>query len=227
MDKRIDKILNDNYKQFNDWINTINSYRNNLFGDVKLSEQENLDLTYKAVDVLAKITELFLQYGRFKDDWDYSKMYLNIYGPELLINSLKTETRYSLGFDIKGIYLNTYLRHSEYLKNMDDDFWSDFLILSKLGEFELIEHEMFGKEIENKYFDLFQTNKGNIYRLFRKFFISSVEGKDHILLDDFRVLWTPQKGIETLIEEGCVAFKLMYKLNYSLWKFYDLANKKR
>ncbi len=226
MDSHLDKIISKNHNQFDNWIDAINSLRKYKFSNEEISDEKNMELNDNAVSVLVKIVELFFSYGRFKDSWDYSKMSLNLYGPVLYINSLKTETKYEFGFDEDGIYLETPLIHSEYLKNMDDNFWSEFLTLSNYGKFELIESEFLPTEIEKKYFELFQTNKGSIYKIYRKFFISHIENRHDIPSFDLQVLWTPDQGIEKLVRESCIVFKKFYKLNYSLWKFYDLANKK-
>ena len=226
MDNHLEKIIRENQTQFNSWIDAINSVWELQYSERNIPDSEIMELNDNAVNVLDKIAELFFKYGRFKDEWDYSKMSLNIYGPVLYINSKKTNTKYQLGFDIDGIYLEAPLFNTKYLKNMDDIFWLEFLSLQDYGEFKLMEYEFLPTEIEKKYSELFQSNKGNIYKIHRKFFISHIEDRNDIPSFDLHTLWKPEQGIEKLLSESCVVFKKFYKLNYSLWKFYDLANKK-
>ncbi len=45
-------------------------------------------------------------------------------------------------------------------------------------------------------------------------------------LGQFIIKWSFETGWETLLEESCKSFKLLYNINYQLWKIADLARKK-
>lgn len=105
---------------------------------------------------------------------------------------------------------------------MDDKFWIAFLKLSVYGEFELIENEHFGKTIKGKYPELFQSNKGAIFRIFRKYFIDTTQNNQVRDIGQLQVSWTTDFSFDKIIEECCLVFKVFYKLNYSLWKIDDL-----
>ena len=109
---------------------------------------------------------------------------------------------------------------------MADTFWIDFLNLSQYGEFELVESEHFGKSVKSKYPELFQTNKGTIFRIFRKYFIGIAENNEIGNLGQLQVTWTTDFSIDKIIEEYCLVFKIFYKLNYSLWKIENLKKAK-
>jgi hypothetical protein len=227
MDNRLKKIITKQSERFDEWTNLINSYRKDSYSDKKISNEEAINLINEVVNVLFKISEMALEFGNFKDDFERDKFSQNFYGPELIINSKKTKTSYYLGFCEKGLYLSTYFQHSKNLRNMDDKFWIDFLDLSEYGKFELVETEHFGNTIKRKYPDLFQINKGAIFRIFRKYFIGIAENNEVGDLGQLQVSWTPGFSIDKIIEECCLVFKIFYKLNYSLWKIDDLKSKKK
>jgi hypothetical protein len=227
MDNRLTKIITKQSEYFNEWTNLINSDRQAPYSDMEISEEDAIKLLYEVVNVFFKISEMALEFGNFKDDFESDKFSQNFYGPELIINSKKTRSSYYLGLEETGLYLRTYFQHSKNLKNMDDKFWIDFLKLSEYGEFELIENEHFGKTIKGKYPDLFQINKGAIFRIFRKYFIGIAENNEVGDLGQLQVSWTPDFSIDKIIEECCLVFKIFYKLNYSLWKIDDLKSKKK
>lgn len=224
MDNRLKKIITKQSEYFNEWTNLINSYRQAPYSDMKISEEDAIKLLYDVVNVFFKISEMALEFGNFKDDFESDKFSQNFYGPELIINSEKTQSSYYFGLGEKGLYLSTYLKHSKNLKNMDDKFWINFLKLSEYGEFELIESEHFGKTIKRKYPELFQTNKGAIFRIFRKYFIGITENNQVGDIGQLQVSWTTDFSIDKIIEGYCLVFKIFYKLNYSLWKIDDLKS---
>jgi len=225
MENRLKKIITNQSEYFDTWTNLINSYRQAPYSQ-KLSGEDKIKLLYEVVNVFFKISEMAVEFGNFKDDFEGDKFSEKFYGPELIINSKKTKSSYYLGLGEKGVYLSTYFRHSKNLKNMADIFWIDFLNLSQYGEFELVESEHFGKTVKSKYPELFQTNKGTIFRIFRKYFIGIVENNEIGDLGQLQVTWTTDFSIDKIIEECCLVFKIFYKLNYSLWKIDDLKKAK-
>lgn len=113
MDNRLKKIITKQSKYFNEWTNLINSYRQDQYSDMKISEEEVIKLIYDVVNVFFKISEIAMEFGNFKDDFESDKFSQNFYGPGLIINSKKTKTSYYLGFGEKGLSLSTYFHHSK------------------------------------------------------------------------------------------------------------------
>lgn len=225
MENRLNEIITNQSEYFDSWTNLINSYRQAPYSD-KISAEDKVRLLYDVVDVFFKISEMALEFGHFKDDFESDKFSENIYGPELIINSKKTKSSYYLGLGEKGVYLSTYFQYSKNIKNMADTFWINFLNLSQYGEFELVESEHFGHTVKSKYPELFQANKGTIFRIFRKYFIGIAENNEIGNLGRLQVSWTTDFRIDKIIEEYCLVFKIFYKLNYSLWKIQDLKKAK-
>jgi len=226
MNNRLNKIIKNNFKEFDNWIEILNKQRETIFSDEKLNEEENTNLTYATSGVLGKIADLAIKYGSFKDNFDTDKMYLNLYGPSLIIKSTKTDQTLYLATDLDGICLTTSFLHAENLKNMDDDFWRELFELKEFSGFEYDENSYFSIEVQRKYPELFRTYKNTMFLMFRKFFLSHTENHNDIDLGQFKVKWNPNEDFSTMIMEICLAFKLMYKMNYKLWKISDLREKK-
>ena len=226
MNSRLKKIIKDNFKEFDSWIEILNRQRESIFAEESQSEDELTNLTYETSGVLGKIADLAIKYGNFKDDFDTSKMYVNLYGPSLIIKSIKTGGTYYLATDLKGIYLRTSFLHADNLKNMSDDFWLELFELKKFSGFEYEENSFFSIEVQRKYPELFHTYKDTMFLMFRKFFLSHTEKHNDIDIGDFKVNWKPDEDFSKMIEEICLAFKSMYKMDYKLWKITDLRKKK-
>jgi hypothetical protein len=226
MDDKLSKLVDNNSENFNDWIKIINDHNSMFNPEKKLSQDEQSDLVFKTVDVLAQIAEIFFKYGSFKDTFDTSKMHLNVYGLNLIIKSTKTENQFNFGIDNKGIYLDTYLRHSENLRHMDDSFYKDIFLLMDLGDFELQENQFYNKQTTNKYTLLYNNKKSKIFRLLRNYIVGTAENERDILLGNFLIQWSYDNDFYDIIYNGCLAFKTFYKLNYSLWKINDIEKKK-
>lgn len=228
MTKRLNKLITENEQYFNKWIDSLNklvTYNYSLVNEGDIINAKNLE--YEIVDIFNKVIQIAINYNSFKDKFDTSKMYLNSYSPELIIVSKKTQTNYYMGMNENGIYIRTYLYNTENLKNMDDDFWMSVLKLKQYKGFSHSESESYSKEVKQKYPDLFRTYKGTIFLMFRKFFIHTIENREYGAdLGDFRVNWDNSIPFSKMIEDMCNVFKILYKLNYSLWKITDLKNKK-
>lgn len=230
MDKRLQKIV-DNY-DYENWEKTLNGYLRDPYSKGEISQEEAVNQIYGVVGILSELAKACISYGNFKDAFEYDKFYQHYYGPELIINSGKTKTVYYIGFNDKRLYIRTYLKHNFSLKNMDDNFWISLLSLYNYGKFELVENEHLGKEIRKKYPELFNNQKGTVFRLFRKYFVSFLieEDKDYRedvigSLGDLQITWNSNYGLDKIVEECCEAFKILYKLNYDLWKIEDVKIK--
>lgn len=227
MNSHLNKIIKDNFNEFDRWIEILNRQRDSIFTVESLNEDEYTKLTYETSDVLVKIADLAIKYGNFKDDFDTSKMYLNLYGPSLIIKSIKTGGTYYLATDLEGIYLTTSFLHADNLKNMSDDFWIELFELKKFSGFEYEENSYFTIDVQRKYPELFHTYKDTLFLMFRKFFLSHTENHNDIDIGDFKVKWKPDEDFSKMIEEICLVLKSMYKMDYKLWKITDLRKKKK
>ncbi len=227
MSERLVKVIDKHSDQFPEWIDTVNEHSSMFDYNKEFSNEEQIDLTNRAVEVLAKISELCFKFGAFRDKFDNSQMYVKIYGPDLIIKSTKTDNEFHLGIDNKGIYLSTYMRYSENLRYMDDSFYRDIFTLMDLGDFDLEESQFYSGQTSNRYRELYNNEKSKIFRLLRNYIVGMAENERDIILGDFHIQWNYKTDFYDIVSNCCLAFKILYKLNYSLWKIHDLEEKRR
>jgi hypothetical protein len=211
-------------------VSAINNFLDYRYLDRDLTDDESWNITCDCVNAFAKIAEMCFKYGKFKDKWEYEHFRSHIYDTELIIKSLKTNCEYNIGLDRDGIYLSTDLRHKDNLRYMSDDFWKLLLNLSELKGFVYEEHEFVRNERRKEFPELFSTNKSVIYRILRKYIFDATETDFQYTswsVGKFRILCLFDKYFNDMVNEFCVAFKIMYQLNYLLWKVSDLKTKNK
>lgn len=230
MDTKIQNLINQNSENLYDWTKSINDFNEISFHS--LSDEESLEPIYRLVDTFSKITELLIKYGKFRDNFEYEKFYINHYGPELIINSQKTKSTFYLGLDETGIYLKSHLRNNYNIRKMDDQFWVELLSLSNFGKFEFIENGGFDKKTEKEFPDIFSIKKSMIFSIFRRYFVDIITEKNNFqkydVVEDFgefKISWNNSFELDKIIQELCLTFKILYNLNYKLWKVEDLKEK--
>ncbi len=225
MDRKLDKLMINQSPEFNSIIEKINAYIELNNSDTDFTTDEIWETTIACVNGLSTIAKYSIEYGSFKERWDYDSFYQNFYGPELIIKALKIKCDYKIGLDENGIYLSTDLRHNGNLRYMGDQFWKKLLDLSEFKGFEYSEFEFTSDKQRKKFPDLFNTNKSMIYRIMRKYFFD-VTNEDwqykSSSVGELKITWKKELDFEFMLRQCCLAFKKMYQLNYELWKISDL-----
>ncbi len=227
MNGRLNKIIIDKSSEFSNWFEILNRHRDSILAVEVPSQKEYSQLTFETSSVLGEIADLAIKYGGFKDNFDTSKMYMNLYGPSLIIKSVKTGGIFYLATDLEGIHLETSFLHDDNLKNMNDQFWVELFELKKFRGFEYKENSHFNIDTQRKYPELFHTYKDTLFLMFRKFFLSHMENHNEIDIGSFKVKWELNEDFSETIEGICLAFKSMYRMNHKLWKVTDLRKKKK
>ena len=127
-------------------------------------------------------------------------------------------------------YLESHIIYAENLRYMTDDFWRMLLELKGLGVFEFsgmgslsVEERQF---FENKTSTIFQIIRGFMLYQFEKMNGSNYQQSPSMELGQLVLKWDFNTSWPILLEQSCKAFKLIYNINYSLWKIEDLAKKK-
>jgi hypothetical protein len=210
------------------WMEKINVYLEHRYSDNEVNTNDMFQIISDCVNAFAEIAELCFKYGKFKDQWEYGTYHLHIYGPELIIISQKTECDYRIGLDRDGIFLSTYLGHCKNIRYMDDSFWKLLLNLSDFDGFYYDEYEFIRDERRKAFPELFKTNKSMIYRILRKYIFDETETDYHYVSEsvgEIKLLYSFNYDFNKLVENFCRGFKIMYQLNYMLWKVSDLKNK--
>jgi hypothetical protein len=87
----IDDLIDKHDKHFNEWIDKLNKHSELWYSDNTFSQDENIKIVTDVVGVLAKICEIFYQYGNFKDVFENDNFYQHVCGPELIINTKKNQ----------------------------------------------------------------------------------------------------------------------------------------
>lgn len=227
MDKNFSKLIETNADKILVWTNAFNElvkYNSTRF-DRETRVEEFAKITDKVASALGEISDIAIKFGAYKDTFDNSKMYLNLYGPSIIINSIKTGVTFCLEADDTGISIRTHLTHINNVNYMDDTFWVNLLNLSEFGHFQLEEHEFYGKETQNKYGNIFNSDKSKIFRILRNYFVGVTENARYTITGDLKITWTSEHSVEDILVNCCKAFKALYNLNYSLWKISDLRGK--
>lgn len=226
MESKLNKLLSDKSADIDTWMEIINRHNQKRYSYNNVDSDELGDLTIAAANAFGEISDLFFAFGNFKDQFDNSKFSLNLYGFSLVIKSEKTDCTYKFGIDEKGIFLNTYLKHANNIRYMDDTFWQDILSLSNFGQFVFDEYGSYSKSVTEQYPELFKNKSSNIFRLLRNYFVDIAGGEKYVNVGTLEIRWTPEEAFPSIIKNACFAFKTLYKLNYSLWKIDDVNTKK-
>lgn len=227
MDKIFSKLIDTNTDKILAWTNAINElakYNSTRF-DRKTTIEEFEEIIDKVAGSLGEISDIAIKYGAYKDTFDNSKMSFHLYGPSIIIKSIKTGLIFYLETNDLGISLRTHLTHIKNVNYMDDTFWINLLNLSEFGHFQLEENEFYSKETQKKYGNIFSSDRSKIYRILRNYFVGIAEDDTNILTGDLKITWTSEHNVEDIMINFCRAFKALYNLNYSLWKISDLRAK--
>lgn len=211
------------------WREKINAYLEHSYFDDEMNDSDRIQITNDCVNAFAEITELCFKYGKFKDQWEYNTFHLFFDGLELMIISQKTKCDYRIGLERDGIFLSTYLGHCKNIRYMDDNFWKLLLKLSDFDGFHYDEYEFVRDERIKAFPELFNTNKSMIYRILRKYIFDETETDYRYVSEnvgEIKLLYPFNYDFNKLVENFCQGFKIMYQLNYLLWKVSDLKSKK-
>lgn len=131
-----------------------------------------------------------------------------------------SDIRIEVGIGQNGLFLNMNIAHPENFLKMKDDFWLEWIELTKFGSFELEDPEEFTKSQMNKYPHIFRNKKSSLLILMRNIIAfpmlnNGFEGG----LDKITVTWPPKKyEFAEVIQLGSQAFERMWNLNQRLAK---------
>ncbi|MBB1643633.1 hypothetical protein [Sphingobacterium sp. UME9] len=227
----LNKIISANEPKFDKWDAQFDDFIEAQFEAHNLDNEENERRFFQTNELLMDIANNFLIYGKFKDKWDTSKCYMNFFGQNLILKSEKMDMTFLWGIDRECFYLDSSIPYAENLRFMTDDFWSMVLELKKYGEFEF---DGVGR-VDVKKRPYLENKTSTVFQMIRKYTINQIEKLNadnpqqpsYMEMGSFKVKWDLKTDWETLLKESCSAFKMLYSINYQLWKITDLANKKK
>jgi hypothetical protein len=227
MDSQLDLLLKSNASKIDHWKIAINTFNDLFQQDEEVDFETKNNLRENAANALGDISNLFFKHGAFKDTFDNKYMSLNIYGLDVIIRSQKTESIYYFGIDRTRIYLTTQLRYPENIRFMEDSFYWEILNLKVLGEFNLEENGSHPSKLKKMYPKFFNNSKSNIYRLLRNNIVDSTLDEQIREVENFKISWPSDINLTEFITKSSLAFKVLYKLNYELWKVHDFKRTKK
>lgn len=146
-----------------------------------------------------------------------------IYSPKKLTRpthvAIETEiTDINITFGLfRDFYLATPIKNPKSIKFMKDEFWGLLFELSVLGKFGFKEAEQSDKKMRQKHPQLFNKT-GNYYKLLRNYFLFEVDYGHIRNLGSISVSWDNSTTFDKLIPKICDTFKIMYQLNFLLWR---------
>lgn len=224
------KIIDASSPKFELWQQQLSEHLLAQYEPGSLSKEENERIFFQTNDLLIAIAQNFFTYGKFKDKWDTSKCSLYPFGQHLLLNSKKLNLNFQWGVDRNSFYLESYITHPDNLRYMKDEFFANLLVLKELGQFEYTGNwPLNAKErpyFENKNSTVFQMLRS--YMLFQMQQMASPPNhypQSHLNLGELMLKWDFDTDWAILLEQSCRAFKILYHLNYQLWKISNLAKK--
>ncbi|QNN42638.1 hypothetical protein [Pedobacter roseus] len=210
-------------KHFPRWDVMLDEHFDCQYNGLDWDEKERERVFFQSNELLMSIAEHFFSLGKFKDSWDNSKCYINVYGQNLLLKSEKLDTIFHWGLDEHYFYLECHIIYAENLRYMNDEFYELILALKALGDFEFFEVGRITKD-ERPYYE---NKTSTVFQLIRNFMLYQTEkmnGSNYqqppsLDLGQFCLKWDAQRiDWEELIEKASAAFKIMYNINYKLWK---------
>lgn len=226
----LENLINKNRPNFDLWDRQLGEhlvlqYEPETIGD----DADRERIFFQTNELLIGVADNFFAYGRFKDNFDTSKCHLFPFGQYLLLRSEKMDITINWGVEWNDFYLELYLMHAENIRFMTDDFWQAILNLKELGELNLTG----GGGLNSEQRPYFENETSIVFQIIRTFMInqtSRMGSGNYGMQWEYPTLtlkWKMDRDWTGLLQKTAKAFKLMYSINYQLWKVSDLDTKKQ
>jgi hypothetical protein len=227
----IDKIIAQNAAKLSKWEEQYQEFVFENFNSGSVSKEESERIFFQTNELLIAIANNFFAFGKFKDEWDTSKCSFYYMGQHLLLKSKKMDIEFDWGLQEDRFFLQCYICNGENLRYMTDSFWETLLELKTFGDFEFI--PQFSLNAQERVY--FENKTSTVFQLIRNFMIEQSAAMNkgsnpyegYLNTGDLRLTWPPDLAWAELLSNACQAFKLLYSINYQLWKINDLKRKKK
>jgi len=207
---------------FSKWNEYIKNYSQAFYS-------ESIDLEKATVDATKVLNEILMYYissCKVRDKFSELKIGIPIArGFFLETKSLKMDITFDFGIIDDNFYLESFIEYPFYMKSMDDDFWHQLSKLNNLGNFSFLENAC---PDSNKFKDILKNvkcKKSNIFKIILNYILLESSGGS----GDFgslEIKWPIETSWDILFNNGLEAFKIMYKLNYQLYRAYSVSKLK-
>jgi hypothetical protein len=203
---------------FDDWDRTLNN-----FVEIYLSQENSNEHDGIIDETSTRLHQLFLtalfafiEEGNFKDKWFYSKApNMFRYGQSTTVRSEKLGINIDFGVYLYEFFLNCHFVLARHIPSMDDTFWKLILELQSLGNMEFAENAVPLIEKVSEADRLMRYNKSQIFRLIRNYIFLEGDVTDFGALE---VKWGIRTSLDTLLANGSIAFRNLYRINYLLFR---------
>jgi hypothetical protein len=226
-----EKIIALNATKFEHWEKHLGEHFEAQYHSANTRKEEHERIFFQTNELLMEIASNFFSYGKFKDKWDTSKCRLNYLGQNLLLKSEKMNISIDWGLSQNEFYMESYLMYPENLRFMTDEFWVLLLELKNLGDLEYTGSGYLSVQerpfFENKTSTVFQIIRNYVLYQVEKMNGNNYQQPPSMDVGCLILKWNINISWEELLEKTCKAFKLLYTMNYQLWKIDDLAKKKQ
>ena len=220
--KDISGYLKD-YPKWDKCIQRFMQYTYSLDDDVtdEYYKQAYLDLA----KVLNEIITFYSISCKVRDNFSEPLLDLLPFGLSVVIHSEKMDVEFSFGIHEGKFFLDSFIDYPWYLKSMDDEFWHQLSKLSLLGEFHFLENAVPNSPESESIFKKVKCKKSNIFKMILNYVLleSSCGSGDFGAVE---IRWPINLPWNDLLTNGSEAFRILYKVNYQLYRAYSLSMRK-
>lgn len=209
-----------------DWDSCLDEYTAALGRNVRLDCDDGLPFAERLSQLLGMLLLYFVRNSKAKDEWSQLRWRSTSEGVFISTYSKKQKHEYTLGIYNQEIYLSSAISEAQNLKSMNDDFWHQFMLLSRAGDFQFQENAGLPDSVK-RVCDT-KSSRNSMFKLVRNFVLFEEHSpKNTTDLGWFEFKWHTSAPIETIQSSGTIAFKGIYKLNYLLYRSQYLKDKSR
>jgi hypothetical protein len=220
MEESVAKELQSLSPQFSGWDDVMRRYDTQLYrSDHEDIPDEHVRTVQEVHNILETILRVCTKSGHLRDTWDFpAKLDLLLYGQETDVQSRKMGVTFTLGIYHREIFLRSQLHCPLYIRNMGDEFWSCFVELRSLGNFQFVENAVPSSQEARKIMKGFKNVKSNIFQIIRNYIVlEAYEGRSDDL-GSLEIKWPLTAPWAEIIGNAAKAFGYFYRISYMLYR---------
>jgi len=208
------------------WESCLDEYIACLGRNIHLDCDDGLPFAERIAQLLGALLNEFTHESKAKDEWSPLRWRATSVGVFVSTYSKKQKHEYTLGIYGHEIYINSTILEAQNLKGMNDEFWRQFMELTKSGDFQFQENA--GLPDSSKRVCDIKSGRSGVFKLIRNYVLL----EEHSPLNTadlgwFEFKWSASAPLETIRISGTIAFKGIYKLNYLLYRSQYLKEKSK
>ena len=215
---KVARFLEAKSTEFKDHANTVLEFNKMLIGGTVSGLDREL-LSVRVTELLYGLLEQWSCYNNTVSQWLHAEW--KDFGDIIFVHAYDESSRIGLhiGMNKDGFYLQMGEIPTENLPKMPNDFWTNWLRLSELGDLSLTEEVEFDADDKKRLPYLFQEKPGSLFQFMRSITASPILYEFLPDLGDFCMDWAYNKySIIEVLANGCLAFELMHSMIRQLGK---------